>query len=124
MPFDIAMTWTLEPPGLVATFTPGPQHYGPANSLHGGIAALLLDECMAAYGNAVDKVHFITGTLNLKYRKPVSLDGRPVRVEAWREDGPLRKANKVFGRIVTADGVVAVEANGLFLRAWEGAYER
>lgn len=124
MPFDIDMDWSIEPPGLVATFTPGPQHYGPANSLHGGIAALILDECMAAHGNAIDKVHLITGTLNLKYRKPVALDGRPIRVESWRDPGELRRAVKVYGRILTADGVVAVEANGLFLRAWDGAYER
>lgn len=123
MPFDIDMEWSLEPPGLVAMFTPGPQHYGPADLLHGGIAALVLDECMAAYGNAVDRVHTITGTLNLKYRKPVALDGRPLRVEAWRE-GELRRVNKMFGRLLTADGEVAVEASGLFVRAWDGAYPR
>ena len=43
MPFDIDMDWSLEPPGLVARFTPGPQHHGPADNLHGGIAALILD---------------------------------------------------------------------------------
>ncbi len=123
MPFDIDMEWSLEPPGLVAVFTPGPQHHGPADSLHGGIAALVLDECMAAYGNAVDKIHTITGTLNLKYRRPVALDGRPLRVEAWRE-GELRKVNKMFGRLLTADGEVAVDAWGLFVRAWDGAYPR
>ncbi len=121
MPFDIDMEWSREDPGLVATFTPGPQHHGPANSLHGGIAALLLDECMAAFGHAVDKVHMITGTLNLKYRKPIPLDGRPLRIEAWR-DGPLRRATRLHGRILTADGDVAVEASGLFIRAWDGAY--
>jgi acyl-coenzyme A thioesterase PaaI-like protein len=123
MPFDIEMQWSLEPPGLVAVFTPGPQHHGPAGSLHGGIAAMLLDECMGAYGNAVDKVHAVTGTLNLKYRKPVPLDGRPLRVESWRE-GELRRVTKMHGRLVTADGEVAVEATGLFLRAWDGAFPR
>lgn len=121
MPFDLKLHWSLEEPGLVATFTPGPDHHGPADSLHGGIAALLLDETMAAYGHAVDKVHMITGSLTIRYRKPIPLDGRPIRIEAWRE-GPLRRAIKVNGRIVTADGVVAVEANGLFLKAWDGAY--
>lgn len=121
MPFDIDMEWSLEPPGLVAVFTPGPQHHGPADTLHGGIAALCLDECMAALGHAVDRIHTITGTLNLRYRKPVPLDGRPVRVEAWR-DGAGRRATKVFGRIVTADGDVAVEASGLFVRVADDAY--
>ncbi|HUR76747.1 MAG TPA: PaaI family thioesterase [Acidimicrobiales bacterium] len=121
MPFDIDMDWSLEPPGLVARFTPGPQHQGPANALHGGIAALILDECMAALGHATDRIHTITGTLNLKYRKPVPLDGRVVRVEAWRQ-GDARRATKVFGQIVTADGHVAVEANGLFIRVGADVY--
>ena len=121
MPFDIEMEWSLEPPGLVAVFTPGPQHHGPANSLHGGIAALCLDECMAALGHAVDRIHTITGRLNLRYRKPIPLDGRPVRVEAWR-DGGGRRTSKVFGRIVTADGDVAVEATGLFVRVADDVY--
>jgi acyl-coenzyme A thioesterase PaaI-like protein len=119
MPFDIDMEWSLEPPGLVARFVPGPQHHGPADTLHGGIAALCLDECMAALGHALDRIHTVTGSLNLRYRKPVPLDGRPIRVESWREtDG--RRVTKVFGRILTADGDVAVEANGLFVRAGDG----
>jgi acyl-coenzyme A thioesterase PaaI-like protein len=121
MPFDIDMTWTLEPPGLVATFTPGPHHHGPADHLHGGIAAMCLDECMAALGHSLDGIHTVTGTLNIRYRKPVPLDGRAVRVESWRE-GDGRRATKVFGRIVTADGDVAVEAHGLFVRVPEDAY--
>ncbi len=119
MPFDIDMDWSLEPPGLVARFTPGPQHHGPPDTLHGGVAALLLDECMAALGHALDRIHTITGTLNIKYRQPVPLDGRVVRVEAWR-DGDGRRATRVHGRIVTADDVVAVEATGLFIRSSGG----
>ena len=122
MPFDIDMDWSLEPPGLVARFTPGPQHNGPPGMLHGGVAALCLDECMAALGHALDRIHTVTATLNLRYRKPVPLDGRVVRVEAWRE-GDGRRATKVFGRIVTADGDVAVEANGLFFRLSGGGDE-
>jgi acyl-coenzyme A thioesterase PaaI-like protein len=123
MPFDIEMEWTLEPPGLVARFTPGPQHHGPADALHGGIAALLLDETMAALGHALDRIHTVTGTLNVKFRKPIPLDGRTVRVVAWRESDP-RRATMVFGRIVPADDVVAVTAEGVFIRVdksvWSG----
>lgn len=119
MPFDIDMEWTLEDPGLVARFVPGPQHKGPPGMLHGGVAALCLDECMAALGHALDKIHTVTGSLNIKYRKPIPLDGRVVRVESWRE-GEGRRATKVNGRIVTADGVVAVEATGVFFRSDTG----
>ena len=90
--------------------------------LHGGVAALCLDECMAALGHALDRIHTVTGTLNLRYRKPIPLDGRVVRVEAWRE-GEGRRATRVQGRIVTADGDVAVEATGLFIRSTAGGDE-
>jgi acyl-coenzyme A thioesterase PaaI-like protein len=115
MPFDIDMEWSLEPPGLVARFTPDERHEGPHKNVHGGVAAFVLDETMAALGQTLDKVHLVTGTLNLKYRKPIPIDGRALRVEAWRE-GDARRAMKVFGRIITADEVVAVEATGLFIR--------
>jgi acyl-coenzyme A thioesterase PaaI-like protein len=115
MPFDIDMDWSLEPPGIVARCVPPAKYANNGNTLHGGIAALLLDETMAALGQTLDKVFNVTGTLNLKYRRPIPLDGRPLRVEAWR-DGAGRRATKVFGRIRTADGVVAVEAEGLFIR--------
>ena len=116
MPFDIEMDWSLEPPGIVARFVPDARHQGPHKNMHGGVSAYVLDETMAALGQTLDKVHLVTGTLNLKYRKPVPIDGRQVRVEAWRESEG-RRAMKVFGRIVTADDVVAVEASGLFIRA-------
>ena len=109
------MKWSLEAPGLVARFTPDARHEGPHRNVHGGVAAYVLDETMAALGQTLDKAHVVTGTLNLKYRRPIPIDGREVRVEAWR-DGDGRRAMKVFGRIVTADDVVAVEANGLFIR--------
>ena len=115
MPFDIEMQWSLEPPGLVARFTPDERHQGPHKNMHGGVSAYVLDETMAALGQTLDKVHLVTGTLTLKYRKPVPIDGREIRVEAWREGEP-RRAMKVFGRIVTADDLVCVEATGLFLR--------
>jgi acyl-coenzyme A thioesterase PaaI-like protein len=115
MPFDIDMDWSLEPPGIVARCVAPAKYANNGNTLHGGIAALLLDETMAALGQTLDKAYNVTGTLNLKYRRPIPLDGRTLRVEAWRESEG-RRATKVFGRIVTADGVVAVEAHGLFLR--------
>ena len=109
MPFDIDMEWSLEAPGLVARCVPPAKYANQGDTLHGGIAALLLDETMAALGQTLDKIQNVTGTLNLKYRQPIPLDGRTLRIEAWRE-GDGRRATKVFGRIVTVDEVVAVEA--------------
>jgi len=115
--FGLRLHYSQEPPGLVATVTPGPQHRGPAGFLHGGIAALCLDETMAALGYVLDRVRTVTATLSLKYRRPVPLDGAAVRVEAWRDRPEARRTQKVHGRLVLADGTVAVEAFGLFVQA-------
>lgn len=114
--FGIGLVYSAEPPGIVSTVTPRPEHRGPPGFLHGGLAALCLDETMASLGIALDKVHTVTATLELKYRQPVPLDGRPIRIEAWRDRPDARRTQKVHGRLVLADGTVAVEATGLFVQ--------
>ena len=110
------MEFAPGPPGMVSTFVPRPEHRGPPGVLHGGLAATVLDATMAALSLALDRIHTMTATLELKYRHPVPIDGQPVRCEAWRERPESRRAQRVHGRIVLADGTVAVEAVGLFVR--------
>jgi acyl-coenzyme A thioesterase PaaI-like protein len=112
---QLGLAWSIEPPGLVATFLPGPDLRGRPGYLHGGLAATVLDEVMAGLGWALDSRHTVTATLSLKYRAPVPLDGRPVRAESWRDRAEARRVQRVFGRLVLADGTVAVEAEGLFV---------
>jgi acyl-coenzyme A thioesterase PaaI-like protein len=111
------MAWSVEPPGLVATFTPRPEHRGPPGYLHGGLAATCLDEVMASLSIALDDYYAVTATLQLKYRNAVPIDGSVVRVEAWRDRAEARRTHKVHGRLLLADGTLAVEATGLFVRA-------
>lgn len=105
---------------LRARFVPDPaRHRGAPGFLHGGVAATVLDETMAAVGFVLDGVHTATATLELRYRRPVPLDGRAVVAEAWRE-GPATGAarrHRVRGRLVLGDGTVAVEARGIFVPA-------
>jgi acyl-coenzyme A thioesterase PaaI-like protein len=101
---------------LVAAFTPKPRHRGAPGFLHGGMAATVLDETMAAVGYALDKVHTVTGTLNVRYRRPVPLASK-LRVEAWRDRPEIRRHQRVRGRILLEDGTVAVEAEGIFVQA-------
>jgi len=79
------------------------------------MAAALLDDCMGGLSHAVDRIATITVTLHLRFRRPVPLDGRKVRVEAWREHPELRRRNRVHGRLLLADGVPAIEATALLL---------
>ena len=109
-PYNLDMRYSREPAGpsnaeaLVGRFTPQPDHRGPPGLLHGGIAATALDEVMASVGFALDGVHCMTATLELRYRRGVPLDGREVRVEAWRDRAEERRTQRVHGRLVLADG--------------------
>lgn len=116
-PLGLGLRFKKEPPGLVARFEPKAGHRGPPGFLHGGIAATVLDETMASLGWALDGVPCVTATLDLRYRKPVPLDGRPIRIEAWRERPEPRRTQRVQGRLLLADGTVAVEASGIFVQS-------
>ena len=117
----LGLRFTEEPPGVVAVFTPAARHPGAPGFLHGGFAAMALDETMAAVGWYLDRTHCVTATLDLRYRRAVPLDGRAVRVEAWRDRPESRRHQRVHGRILLADGRVAVEATGIFVQARLGA---
>lgn len=120
-PLSLGLTFTREGERCVATFTPRVEHRGVPGFLHGGVAATVLDETMASLGWMLDGVHCVTATLDLKYRKPVALSGEALRVEAWRDDSSPKRRHRVHGRLVLADGTVAVEATGVFISVAAGA---
>ena len=114
---NLGLEWSKEPPGVVSTFTPSPSHRGRPGILHGGLAATVLDETMAALGIVLDGIPTVTATLSVRYRQPVPLDGRPLRTEAWRDSRrAARRVQEVHGHLLLPDGTVAVEASGLFVR--------
>ncbi len=100
---------------VVGEIVPDERWAGPPGVLHGGMAAALLDECMGALSHGLDRIATITVTLDVRFRFPVPLDGRAVRVEAWREHPELRRRNRVHARLLLADGVAAVDAIALML---------
>lgn len=100
---------------LVGEVVPDAQWSGAPGFLHGGMAAALLDDCMGGLSHALDRIATITATLDLRFRRPVPLDGRAVRVEAWREQPGLRRRARVHGRLMLDDGSAAVEATALMI---------
>jgi hypothetical protein len=82
------------------------------------VAAAVLDEVMGAVGHVLDEDQSATATLALRYRRPVPI-GEALTVEAWREtvEGGSRRRHRVHGRVLLADGRVAVEAEGIFVSA-------
>lgn len=98
-----------------AIYHPEPEHRGNPGWLHGGNAATLLDHiCARAAANALG-TRVVTGTLDLRYRQPVPLDGGPYWLEATAEDPRRRRTVRVSGAIRGTDGAPLVEAKALFV---------
>ncbi|WP_246592953.1 PaaI family thioesterase [Nocardioides daeguensis] len=94
-----------------AEMTLGAAYEGPPGMVHGGVSALMLDQIMGETASGFRRLT-MTGTLTLRYRRPLPLG--PVRMEARiaREEG--RKIT-VEARIAVPGQDAAVEATGLFL---------
>lgn len=105
----------LESGELLAQFEPAQEHQGYPGRLHGGIASTLLDEAIGRAINITDPdVWGVTVELNVKFRKPVPLDGTVSAVCSITRD-----SSRLFegtGRIVLADGSTAIEATGKYMK--------
>lgn len=93
-----------------------PLHEGPPGSVHGGISAMILDHLL---GQAAAAAGFagMTGTLTVRYRKPVPY-GTPLVASAEHNRSEGRKSWS-DGRITLPDGTPLVEATGLFITPTE-----
>ncbi|MHB8869681.1 MAG: PaaI family thioesterase [Thermoleophilia bacterium] len=105
----------LENGELAGIFQPRPEHQGYPGRLHGGVSSAILDETI---GRAINMTHDdawgVTVELTVRYRKPVPLDAEVRAVGRITKD-----STRLFegtGEIVLADGSVAVEASGKYLR--------
>jgi acyl-coenzyme A thioesterase PaaI-like protein len=119
-PIGLGLQFAREGDRCVARFVPRPEHRGVPGFLHGGVSATVLDETMASVGYMLDGVHCVTATLDLKYRRPVPLNGDELRIEAWRDDPRPRRRHKVSGRLLLSTGEIAAEAVGIFISVPDG----
>lgn len=105
----------LEGGELLGIFTPRVEHQGYPGRLHGGIASTLLDETIGRAISIADPDAWgVTVELNVRFKKPVPLDGEVRAVGRITDDrGRLFSGT---GEIVLADGTVAVEASGRYLK--------
>lgn len=101
-----------EPDGLVwSEFVLGAAYEGPAEHVHGGVCALILDHVLGATAHQPGRPAY-TGTLTLRYRRRTPL-GRPLRAQAHVERTEGAKTFAV-GHLADEDGVT-VEAEGVFI---------
>ena len=110
-----ARFYELEDGELLGVFTPLPEHQGYPGRLHGGMSSALLDETMGRAINIAEPDAWgVTVKLSVKFRKPVPLDSDVRAIARITKVG-----SRLFegaGEIVLADGSVAVEATGTYMK--------
>ncbi|WP_026917326.1 PaaI family thioesterase [Gordonia shandongensis] len=89
----------------------GAAYEGPAGRVHGGIAALLLDQLVGEAATMTTRMPCFTGTLTVKYVRPTALGRVWLRAEVIRTEG---RKKFVRGTIADADGVT-VEADAVMI---------
>lgn len=110
-----ARFFELDSGELAGVFTPRQEHQGYPGRLHGGLASTILDETIGRAINITDHEAWgVTVELTVRYRKPVPLDGEIHAIgRITKDSGRLFEGT---GEIRLADGTVAVEASGKYLR--------
>lgn len=94
------------------SFSPRPAHAGFADVLHGGIVATALDEVLAWAGILIEGVLTVTGTLDIRFRRPAPPSG--AYQLAGRVVSRTGRRLKMAGELLIGDDVVAT-ASGLYL---------
>lgn len=105
----------LENQELVAIFHPGDEHQSYPGRLHGGLAATILDETIGrVVMNQGDNIWGVTIDFSVRFRKPIPLNEDIKVIARLTEVG--RRTFEGTGEIMTADGKVAVEGKGKYLK--------
>ena len=96
-----------EPGRAVFEMTPGPEHYNPIGSVHGGIALTLLDSAMgcAVHTTLAPGVGYTTLEVKTNFVRPITADTGLIRCE-----GIVIHAGS---RIATAEGKLTDEGGKL-----------
>ena len=100
---------------LLGVFTPREEHQSYPGRLHGGVSSAILDETI---GRAIlllePYVWGVTVEFSVRFRRPLALD-EDLRCLA-RVTRDTRRLFEGAGEILLADGTVAVEATGKYLK--------
>jgi uncharacterized protein (TIGR00369 family) len=95
----------VEPGRAVFELEPGPQHYNPIGSVHGGVAMTLLDSAMGCAIHSLLDAGVLYATLEVKtnFVRPITVDTGLVRCEGTVLHSGSRVAT-AEGRVVDAEG--------------------
>ncbi len=98
--------------GVAADFTPRDEYRGFEGVLHGGVIATALDEILAWAAMLVEDTFVLTGTLDLRYRKPAGVD---VSYTLHGRVDERRGRRLLLSGEMRADDSVIASASGLYL---------
>jgi uncharacterized protein (TIGR00369 family) len=125
-PFGLrACFYELEPgedgrPSLLGVFHVAEEHQSYPGRLHGGISSAILDETIGrAIRVAEPDAWGVTVELKVRYRQPVPTEGEVRAVGRITRD--THRMFEGTGEILLADGSVAVEASGRYVKMGIGA---
>jgi acyl-coenzyme A thioesterase PaaI-like protein len=92
----------------------GAAYEGPPGCVHGGVSALMLDHLMGECASAAHTRLIVTGTLTLRYVRPLPLGAVRMQAQITKEDDRKVTVTAHLGCEAYGDEP-AVEAKGLFI---------
>ena len=106
---------------VYADYVPRDEEQGYPGVMHGGILTAMLDELIGRTAIASD-LWCMTAKLEVRFKKPVPI-GAPLKLkgEISKKNGRLLEGR---GEIRLADGSIAVEAHGTYLRIPDAQLEQ
>jgi uncharacterized protein (TIGR00369 family) len=112
-PIGLHLQFYIDGRQVRTTFTPLPEHQGWPGILHGGITSTILDETIGRTCFLVD-MWAVTARFQVRYLQPIPI-GQPLTVTAEIVHQRSR-ALDAHGEIRLADGSLAAEADGTYIR--------
>lgn len=100
---------------VCADFTPGTNHEGWENMVHGGIVSTLLDEVMSWTVIVLRKTFLVTRKMDFKYIRPVLVD-TPLTVMGRIQEESSPPKITVRGEIRNAERQLLVKGRGEFVK--------
>ncbi len=126
-PIGLKMTFFEDGEQVWAPWSPLREHQGYEGIVHGGLITTVLDEVMG-WAIYVRKLWAVTGTINVRFRKPVRI-GDDLVARAWVEAVSGRKVDVRATLCRTGSDEVLAEGSAIFIRVseeqaaeWQGRY--
>ncbi|MDA8227009.1 MAG: PaaI family thioesterase [Desulfitobacterium hafniense] len=115
-PYGLKLKFTEEGDTYKTVFTPDKHYQGYPGILHGGLVSTVLDEVMGRWLSSKGIIA-PTGKLEVRFKKPIPVE-QPLTLISWMTSEKGR-ITEMAARAILADGTVAAEAKGVFVRLKE-----